>query len=165
MTKTELQTLLSYTAWANNKLLSACRGIPHEEFLRPLAPNPGWKTLWATLAHMLDAEYGWRCNLQSQDSSKILGADDFPDLASLQHRWQEEQAAWAAFLNNLPDTGIHQGYGPNPESTMQAWQVIVHVVNHATQHRAEVAAFLTGLGHSPGELDFDLYCKEEAGKP
>ncbi len=164
MNKTDLQTLLSYSAWATNKLLAACEGITHEEFFRPLAPNPGWQTLWATLAHMLDAEYGWRCALQSQDSSNILTGDDFPNLPALQHRWQEEHAAWARYLASLPETNIHKGYGAEPESTMLVWQVVVHVVNHATQHRSEVAAFLTGLGHSPGELDFDLYLQGSPSK-
>jgi len=33
------------------------------------------------------------------------------------------------------------------------WQQMVHQVNHATQHRSEVAMILTQWGHSPGWLD------------
>jgi len=32
------------------------------------------------------------------------------------------------------------------------WQQMVHQVNHATQHRREVAMILTQWGHSPGWL-------------
>ncbi|MCB0024762.1 MAG: hypothetical protein KDD91_17125, partial [Caldilinea sp.] len=40
------------------------------------------------------------------------------------------------------------------------WHCLLHVVNHGTYHRGETAALLTGLGHSPGELDFTVYLLE-----
>jgi uncharacterized damage-inducible protein DinB len=37
------------------------------------------------------------------------------------------------------------------------WQQLINQVNHATQHRSEVAVILTECGHSPGDLDFLVY--------
>jgi uncharacterized damage-inducible protein DinB len=39
------------------------------------------------------------------------------------------------------------------------WQMLVHVVNHGTQHRAEAAALLTAEGRSPGEFDLVNYAE------
>ena len=46
------------------------------------------------------------------------------------------------------------------QNMFKIWQTILHVVAHGIQHRSEAAAILTGYGHSPGEMDFDLFLNE-----
>ena len=42
------------------------------------------------------------------------------------------------------------------------WQLLAHVVNHATQHRSEAAALLTAAGRSPGDLDMVEFAEDLA---
>jgi len=47
-----------------------------------------------------------------------------------------------------------------PRAAYPLWQQVVHQVNHATQHRSEIAATLTRFGHSPGDLDLLVFVDE-----
>jgi uncharacterized damage-inducible protein DinB len=40
------------------------------------------------------------------------------------------------------------------------WHLLVHVLNHGTQHRSEAALLLTSYGQSPGDLDLILFLRE-----
>lgn len=37
------------------------------------------------------------------------------------------------------------------------WQLMLHVANHSTDHRSQVATLLTQLGHPPQALDMIAY--------
>lgn len=153
----DIHTLVEYNIWANERILAACRGLTEAAYTRPVTPDPGWGSLNGILVHALDAEYGWRVVLQGQDDAGILDAADFPDVATLQARWDVEHAAWRAYVAGLDAPPLN---APHAEGRPTVAQVIAHVVNHGTQHRSEAAAILTGEGCSPGELDFYLFLRE-----
>jgi len=39
-------------------------------------------------------------------------------------------------------------------------QLIIHLVNHGTAHRAETGLLLERLGRSPGDLDYTIFMNE-----
>ena len=56
----------------------------------------------------------------------------------------------------LQTTLSYRGLSGN-EYTNYLWQLLIQLVNHGTQHRAELATRLTELDQSPGDLDFVIY--------
>ena len=159
MNKSEISTFIRFNFWANERILTMCQQLSNDDFVCDVTPDPGWGSLRGILAHTLDVEFGWRSVLMSQDADIILDASDFPDAAALIARWETEKAAWLEFLEGLDDESLNAGYGDNPETSAKVWQIIMHVMMHGVQHRAEAATFLTALGHSPGELDFAVFMR------
>ena len=160
MNKNDISTFVHFNFWANERLLDTCKQLSPDDFVRAVEPNPGWGSLHAILVHTLDTEFGWRLILQSQEANMILEASDFTDIETLQARWTSEKSAWIEYLESLNNTNLKQGYGAESKKSPKVWQTIMHVVTHGIQHRSEAAAILTGYGHSPGELDFDVFLLE-----
>jgi uncharacterized damage-inducible protein DinB len=160
MNKADISAMIAYNFWANDHILAACERITADEFTRAVTPNPGWESLREILVHALDTEYGWRSILQAQSADTILRAADFADIHALKTRWNAERTAWLDYVSQLTEETLNSGYGDDPTHSPKVWQTILHIVNHGTQHRSEAAAILTGYGQSPGELDFDLFLKE-----
>jgi uncharacterized damage-inducible protein DinB len=157
-----LSTLFDYNDWANEHILREADKVSDAQFLAPA--RFGWSGLRGTLVHTMGAEWIWRSRWQGVSPTAPLRVEDYPTVAALRARWREEETAMREFVARLTE--------PNLERTIKytqmrggaaaepLWQLMVHLVNHGTQHRAEAAALLSELGHSPGDLDFIVFVRE-----
>ena len=162
----EIASLLAYNRWANERLLALAERVPpegqHERF------GGGADSLHRTFVHLLSAEVIWLRRCQGKSPLVALDPSDFPDLAAIHARWDAHDAEVADFL-----TELSPGRLATPVSYVNVlgetweypvWQMLIHVVNHGTHHRSEVADLLTRLGFSPPPLDFLVYVDELAAK-
>ena len=101
---------------------------------------------------------------QNNRSAPDLKEADFPTLAAIQKRWDEEEKAMRAYITTLRDEDIngHRHYTNEKGEPRDfiLWHCLLHVVNHGTQHRSEAAALLTDYSSSPGNLDLTVYLIE-----
>ena len=164
MNKQELLTLFDYNYWANERILQAAAKVSPAEFVAPRSFSHGG--LRGILVHALSAEWVWRTRFQEQVyPTALLREADFPTFADLRARWQQEEAAMRTYVASLSDeqingTMVYKSTNGAPYE-QPLWQLLVHVLNHGTQHRSEAAALLTDLGHSPGDIDLIIYMREQ----
>ncbi len=158
--RADVELLFRYNDWANERILAAAEQVTAEEFTLP--NDFGWGSLNGALVHLMDAEYAWRALLKDGAHVEWLKTEDFPDVAAIRARWAQERQAFWAYLNSLSsdDLSATISYEGDTIRYRALWHCLAHVVNHATQHRAECAALLTGFGHSPGDLDFSVFLSE-----
>ncbi len=80
------------------------------------------------------------------------------DLASINGFSADEDARLLAYVRSLDDASLAEPLALSDGMSVPRWLIVAHVVNHGTQHRSELARFLTDRGHSPCELDLlDAY--------
>lgn len=162
MRQRDLLLIYDYNYWATQRILQAADNLRQEELTQELSMS--WDSIQETLGHILSAEWVWRMRCQGTSPAALLDPDQFSTLDVLRARWDEEEAAMRGYLAGLADADLDQViHYKNTKGTPFSrvlWQILLHVVNHGTQHRAEAALFLTTLGHSPGEIDLSVYLAE-----
>lgn len=164
MLATTLRTLYGYNQWATQRVFEVAERLTPEQLHAP--GNAGHGSVHNTLLHLIDVQQSWLAwwdgSLSAEEAYRLtLDPADFPDLAALQAAWEKVERATGAFVTGLNDEDVTRVYTqalPNgTDFRMPLWQMMLHVANHGTQHRSEVAAMLTGFGHSPGNLDLLFY--------
>jgi len=164
MKKNEILDLYRYNSWANARILNATSNVSPEQFLNPGAFCFG--DLRGTLVHILFAEWIWRRRWEGHAPTEWLKPEDIPSFDKLHTYWQAEEDLLMAFVKNVSDENLgsviryKQMSGESRENTL--WHLMVHLVNHGTQHRSEAAAMLTEFGHSPGDIDLVIFLRERS---
>jgi uncharacterized damage-inducible protein DinB len=155
----EIRFFFAYDRWATRRVLAVLGDIDPDLWSRPDAI--GDRGLGTILVHHLGASMRWRVALESQGETEgpRPERDPLPTVTRLRELWEAEWAAVDAWLPTLNESFMGAMFEGVP-----IWQMLVHVVNHGTQHRSEAAALLTDAGRSPGDLDMFDYSEELAAQ-
>ena len=153
------KTLYDYNYWANTQILDAVEHVTDEQLFAPTHDSYG--NLHGTLVHTMSAEWLWRMRWLGTSPKVTLHNEDFSSLAAIRSRWNEEEQQMRTFLASLNEKNVQRvvQYTNIRGQTYSAplWQLMMHLVNHGTQHRSEAATILTDLGHSPGDIDMLVF--------
>jgi uncharacterized damage-inducible protein DinB len=154
----EIQTLFAYDAWATGRLLDQAEHLTPEQYAG--TPATDAPSIAQVLAHTLIAQHLWRVRCETGKTELSIRPDDFPTLAAFRAGWARERQALDAYLSTLDDGALadpirFERRGETHAYTL--WHLLFQLINHNTQHRAELAERLTAHGYSPGDLDFFLF--------
>jgi len=162
MNKQYFLILFQYNAWSTAKILDAASHVTTEQFLAPVPFPHG--SLRGTLVHALFGEWVWRKRWEGSPQNPMWNIEEFPTFAYVRARWANEEERLMSFVSNLTEESLYhkikyvstEGF---PHERV-LWESMAHLVNHGTQHKTEAAAILTGMGHSPGDIDLIVYLNE-----
>jgi uncharacterized damage-inducible protein DinB len=167
MRVSEVQELFDYNYWANARITAAATKVSDADFARGSGLSYGG--IRGTLAHVLHGEQVWLERFKT-GSNRASSADEsrFPNARAIVEAWKPVETAIRAYLETLKDSDLDQVLkyrnAAGTEFSSVLWKLLVHLVNHGTQHRAEAADRLTALGASPGDVDFVVYVRGKAAR-
>ena len=148
----DLHTLLDYHYWARDQLLNAIEPLTPEQFNRDLGSS--FTSVRETVVHIYAAEGAWHSRWNGQSPTALMTSEAFPDVAAVRRAWTDHEAKMRAFLDSLGEQGIAKVLEytllTGQAGASPFWQMLQHVVNHASYHRGQVTTMLRQLGAQPG---------------
>jgi len=156
MDRESLIAFVHFHAWANDRILTTAAGLSDEELRRSSVLDHD--SAFQTLRHLMDVDWSWREFCTGNDVGDTYAWDHgfvLDDLPAIHAFTLEEDARLRIYVESLDDGLLSErlAMSDDPDDRIPRWLIIAHVVNHGTQHRSELARYLTECGHSPGDLD------------
>ncbi|MCC6455736.1 MAG: DinB family protein [Caldilineaceae bacterium] len=153
-----LTKLFAHNAWANLKLLDFCEGLSDEQL--DATAVGGFGTIRDTLLHIAGAEVSYVSRVNGRLPAQPFARDEFPGFELLKDtvRWSSDELLQLA-LSAREDTLVRERWERwRCEYTLAS--LIVQAINHATEHRAQIATIITQLGMEPPDMSGWSYMNE-----
>lgn len=162
--KDALRIDLQYSAWATRSLLTVCAGLSAEQ--QRLDLGASHRSVLKSLHHVYVAERFWTgCLLADRIPPldglvKELAAPELPfdELAqSWPKIWVEIDGWLATTSEEFLSQTILLTISSESRFDCPRWQILRHIVNHATLHRGQILIMLRKLGKKPPCVDYLEY--------
>lgn len=158
MTVDVIRLMYGFNTWANERVLARVADLTPGQYTA--SGSASYSSVRDTLVHTMWGQAHWLSRWQGQGDAPDYDPNDYNDLEFLRARWRELDHDTYAFIARLDEVTLNQlvHYRIRGEAfAYPLWQLMLHQVNHATQHRSEVAVILTEYGHSIGSMDMVVY--------
>jgi uncharacterized damage-inducible protein DinB len=158
-----LRNHLEYTRWATVRLMQASDALEDEQRRRDFGTAD--KTVLGTMVHSFRAERIWLQRLQFGTPKIPWGLPEDEHWSAITQQWPELHTQWREWAQQLTEDDLDRPLSYSDLKgrpwTEPIWPIVLHVVNHATHHRGQVAGFLRTLGRTPPPLDFIAFQREK----
>jgi uncharacterized damage-inducible protein DinB len=106
------------------------------------------------MVHLMNIDQRWFCGLRGEPVPGFANFEDYgSDRAKLRAQWDAVEALQRDYLANVTDERLGELY----EEPLKVWQVLMHVLNHGTDHRAQILRALHELGAPTFAQDYFFY--------
>ncbi|HWI91916.1 MAG TPA: DinB family protein [Flavisolibacter sp.] len=143
-----LAQLSAYNIWANQALLDTIIRLSEEEQKQELPSS--FKSLYATVLHMLDAENIWWQRMKLQERITRPSENFTGDMKEAANSLLNQNRQWNEWINSANEHQLnhvfHYQNTKKEQFKQPIYQMLLHMLNHGTYHRGQLVNMLRQLG-------------------
>lgn len=154
--------LYAYNEWANARMFGAATKLDSEVFTTPRGSS--FSSIRDTIAHIAASEWVWLRRWRGVSPSAQPEWSSLPDAAALTEKLREVESDRAAFLRGLTDEDLSKPLAyrnlKGDDFSELLMDQLVHVVNHSSYHRGQVATLSRQAGFPAPATDLIVFKRE-----
>ena len=162
MTLAELRDHLDFNEWANKRTFGAAATLSVDDLTRDLKSS--FPSIRDTLAHMVGGEWVWFTRWTGESPTTFpewTRTDTLDDLIARLATIEAQRRVW---FDRLSEDDLARRYPyrlfNGTEDAQPLSELILHVVNHASYHRGQIATMMRQVGAKPVGTDRITYTRE-----
>jgi uncharacterized damage-inducible protein DinB len=109
------------------------------------------------IVHLMSADDTWFSALRGLPVPRPLDPARFDVRNILRAHWDSIEQNMRAYLAELRDEMLFDKPLEGEDKVLMLWQVLIHVANHGTDHRAQLLRLLNDLGVKTTSQDYVFY--------
>jgi uncharacterized damage-inducible protein DinB len=131
--------------------------LTYEQFIQNASYSHG--SVREQIIHLMSVDEVWFSELRGVEPSESLPSANFDDREIIRTHWDNIEQSMRNYLAELRDALLLDKPIKEPEEDkdLVIWQVLLHVVNHGTDHRAQILRLLNDLGMKTTSQDYIFY--------
>jgi uncharacterized damage-inducible protein DinB len=152
--------LYEYHFSENHKIWDTCISIlSPAQFIQQVNYSHG--SIRNQIVHLINADNGWFCELRRVEFPEEYPPADIDDRQAIRSHWDGVVENMCDYLSQLRDGMLFdKPILQEEDKDLLLWQVLLHVVNHGTDHRAQMLRILHDFGVKTESQDYIFYVYE-----
>jgi uncharacterized damage-inducible protein DinB len=129
--------------------------LTQEQFTRSEGYSHG--SVRNQVVHLISVDEVWFSDLRGEQFPEWPDPPDLADRDAIRTHWDAVEQSMRAYLADLRDDMLNDKPLQGEDKDLVLWQVLLHVVNHGTDHRAQLLRLLNDLGVKTVSQDYIFY--------
>jgi uncharacterized damage-inducible protein DinB len=130
--------------------------LPQEQFIQNVDYSMG--SVRNQIVHLMSVDDTWFSGLRGIEIPDALNPANFDERDVIRAYWDKVEQNMRDYLAALRDDMLFEKpFADGEDKDLILWQVLLHVVNHGTDHRAQILRLLSDLGIRTPPQDYIFY--------
>jgi uncharacterized damage-inducible protein DinB len=147
----------NYHFTENRKMWDSCIALlSYEQFTQNVNYSHG--SVRDQVVHLMNVDDAWFSGLRGVENPESFNPATFDDRKIIRAHWDSVEQNMRDYLAKLQDEMLFEKpFTDGEDKDLILWQVLLHVANHGTDHRAQLLRLLNDLGVKTTSQDYIFY--------